>query len=64
MDNGCDLARVGDVVEWIGFEQDKVGDAARLDGAVVAQLVVELRRVDGCGLQGLERGEACGYEAL
>lgn len=64
MDDGCDPAGVGDVVEWIGFEEDEVSDAAGLDGAVVVELVVELCGVEGGGLQGLKRGEACGYEAL
>ena len=35
-----------------------------MDGAEVVELVIELCGVEGGGLQGLEWGEACGYETL
>ena len=63
-DHARNLARVGDVVQWIRLEQDEIGDPAYLDRAVVAPPVEEICGIKSGGLQGLERSEAGCNEAL
>ena len=64
VEDGGDGAGVTDVGEGVLVEEDEIGEVAGGDGAEVGLAVEEEGGVEGGGLEGLERGEAGGDEAL
>ena len=57
-DDRADLLRVADVLEGVGVEQHQIGELAGLDAAQGIGHFEDASRVEGGGLQGLERREA------
>ncbi len=59
-----DFECVGDVIQRVRLEQNKIGHPARVYRAKIIQFVLEFRWIRGSGLQGFERRKACRDEAF